>query len=647
MADRPEPLPEAQREAKPASVHTQEANAAVTQALPLEDRTSFDDATRGFLATIDPITIASDTEGAPPVFDLTEVGFLEGEAPDTVNPSLWRMAQLNAHHHGLFEVVDGVYQVRSFDLANMTLIRGETGWIIVDPLTSAETSRAALALANEHLGERPVVAVIHTHSHADHFAGVLGVVSESRVRAGEVAILAPEHYVHESLSENVLAGNVMSRRASFMYGTLLPRSPQGFVSTGLGAALAVGTTGFAVPNDIIRETGETRVLDGVEIEFQMTPGSEAPAEMVFYLPAHKALCMAEITSHHLHNVYTPRGAQVRDALVWSAQIQESIERYGDRLEVQFASHHWPTWGRERAVAYLGRQRDLYKYIHDQTLRLANHGYTPTEIAERITLPEELEQDLSARGYYGTVHHDVRAVYVKYLGFFDGNPARLYARPRVEVAPRYVALAGGPDKVLKAARDAFDAGDYRWAVELLDHLVMSAPDHVEGRALMADALEQLGYQAESAPWRNFFLSGALELREGVRSGGAALRPTEAMARALPLASLFHTMAVRLNGPKAAGVTLHLNLRFTDLEEPWLLSIERSVLHAFEDASHDAPTATLSLESVDFKRMIIGLTNAMELIGGGKLQLEGNGAALLQLRTLFDEFPPDFPIMSPRP
>ena len=357
--------------------------------------------------------------------------------------------------------------------------------------------------------------------------------------------------------------------------------------------------------------------------------------------------MAEIASHHLHNVYTPRGAQVRDALAWSAQIQESIQRYGDRLEVQFASHHWPTWGREQAVAYLERQRDLYKYIHDQTLRLANHGFTATEIAERLTLPEELDQDLSARGYYGTVHHDVRAVYVKYLGFFDGNPSRLYARARVDVAPRYVALMGGAEEVIEAARASCEAGDYRWAAELLDHVVMTDPEHVEGRALLAEALEQLGYQAESAPWRNFFLTGAKELRHGIDAKTPGLRPTEAMARALPLANLFHTMAVRLNGPKAAGVTLHLNLRFSDLEAPWLLSIERCVLHAFEGIARDEATATLEMESVDFKRMIMGLTNAMELLGAGKLKLEGNGAALLQLRTLFDEFDPGFPIVSPRP
>lgn len=390
------PLPEAHHAAKPATEHTATANASVREALPLDDRTHFDNARRGFIASLDPVTIAHDAAERP-AYDLAPLSFLEGEAPDTVNPSLWRMSQLNTLHHGLFEVVDGLYQVRSFDIANMSLIRGETGWIVIDPLTASESARAALALANEHLGERPVVAVIYTHSHADHFAGVRGVVTQEQVDAGEVQILAPEDFTTEALSENVLAGTVMTRRATYMYGTHLPRSPRGFVGTGLGASLAVGTTSFILPTDIVRETGETRTIDGVEIEFQMTPGSEAPAEMVFYLPAMRALCMAEITSHHLHNVYTPRGAQVRDALAWSRQIQESIERYGDRLEVQLASHHWPTWGREAAVAYMERQRDLYKFIHDQTLRLANHGYTMDEIAERFALPDALETDLSCRG----------------------------------------------------------------------------------------------------------------------------------------------------------------------------------------------------------------------------------------------------------
>ena len=420
------PLPEHLAQPKQATEHTKQAQERVQRALNFDDRQSFEDAKRGFIASLDPITIRRPDGHV--TYDLQQMDFLNAEAPATVNPSLWRQAQLNAQHHGLFEVCDGLYQVRSFDIANMTLIRGERGWIIIDPLTSSESSAAALALANEHLGERPVMAVLITHSHIDHFGGVLGVVTQEQVLSGEVPIIAPKDFVNESLNENVLAGNAMGRRATYMYGNLLKPSATGFVSTGLGASLSLGSTGFIVPSDTINETGETRTIDGIDIEFQMTMGTEAPAEFVFYLPKFKALCMSEITSHHLHNVYTLRGAQVRDALAWSAQINESIELFGHRLDIQFASHHWPIWGQARAVEYLEKQRDLYKYIHDQTLRLANKGFSKEEIAERVSLPPSLGQEFYNRDYYGTVHHNARAVYVKYLGFFDGNPATLYQLP---------------------------------------------------------------------------------------------------------------------------------------------------------------------------------------------------------------------------
>ncbi len=641
-----DPLPDDQRTPKAATDHTRNAQRAVLDALPFEDRRSFDDAARGFIASLDPLTIPHD-RGRRPAFDLSDVGFLDDDAPDTVNPSLWRQAQLNARHHGLFEVTDGIYQVRSFDIANMTLIRGDSGWIIVDPLTSSETSRAALALANEHLGERPVKAVLHTHSHADHFAGVLGVVTPEQVESGEVTVVAPEHYVQESLNENVLAGNVMNRRATYMYGNLLPHSPTGFVTTGLGAALSMGSTGFVVPNDIVSRTGETRVLDGVEFEFQMTPGTEAPAEFVFYLPQFKALCMSEITSHHLHNVYTPRGAQVRDALAWSAQINEAIELFGERLEIQFACHHWPIWGREAAVAYLTKQRDLYKYIHDQTLRLANHGYTKEEIAELIELPDALGLEFANRGYYGTVHHNVRAVYVKYLGYFDGNPSTLYPLPPAEAGRRYLDYMGGADAVVEKARASYAGGDYRWVAEVLRHVVMAEPDHQGARALLADTLEQLGYQSESAPWRNFFLCGALELRDGLPETGTAFAASEGMARGMPMENLFQTMAVRLNGPKADGVQLALNLRFTDLERSYLLSIGNSVLHAFADKHSDTADASLTTTSLAFKRLMMGLTTATDLIGDGQLSVDGRLEALASLGELFDRFERRFPIVTPRP
>ena len=628
---------------KPATEATKKINQGFINKLDFTDRRSFDNAKKGFIATLNPITIAHDS-GSRAAFDLEGLSFLNDEPAETVNPSLWRQAQLNALNHGLYEVVPGIYQIRSFDIANMTLIKSDSGWIIIDPLTSTEASRTGLALANKELGERPVVAVIITHSHADHFAGILGVMSHEDAESGKVAMIAPEHFVNEALSENVLAGNVMSRRATYMYGNLLPSSPTGFVTTGLGAALSMGNTGFIIPNDLIKETGETRHIDGVDIEFQMTPGSEAPAEMVFYFPQFKALCMSEITSHHLHNLYTPRGAQVRDALAWAAQINESIDLFGDRLEVEFASHHWPIWGRQEAIEYLKKQRDMYKYIHDQTLRLANHGYIKEEIAEQIKLPESLGKEFYNRDYYGTVHHNARAVYVKYLGFFDGNPATLFPLPPTEVATRYLEFMGGADAIVEKARGCFDAGDYRWVAEVLNHVVMAEPDHFNARALQADTLEQLGYQSESGPWRNFYLCGALELRQGLPKG-AAFGATASMAKSMPLENLYQTMAVRLNGPSADGLVIHLNLDFTD-SEPTLLSIENAVLHAFTGKQHQKPNATLRMSAVNFKFMMTGNTDAMKLLESGELEMSGDFEALGKFRELFDQFERRFPIVTPR-
>ena len=637
------PLPEELRQAKPASEATKAINNAFYDRLDFSNRQSFEDAKRGFIATLDPITIPH-SSGNRNAYDLEAAKFLDQDAPDTANPSLWRQAQLNAQHHGLYEVVEGIYQIRSFDIANMTLIKGDTGWVIIDPLTSTESSRAGLELANRELGEREVKAVIITHSHADHFAGILGVTTHEDVASGKVAMVAPEAFVDEALSENVLAGNVMNRRATYMYGNLLAPSATGFLTTGLGAALSMGSTGFIVPNDIITTTGEKRTLDGVEIEFQMTPGSEAPAEMVFYFPQYKALCMSEITSHHLHNVYTPRGAQVRDAYAWSAQINESIELFGDRLEVEFASHHWPIWGQTAVIDYLKKQRDVYKYIHDQTLRLANLGYTKEEIAEQVKLPRSLDQEFYNRDYYGTVHHNARAVYVKYLGFFNGNPATLYELPPVAAAHKYLEFMGGADAIVEKAQPCFDAGEYRWVAEVLNHVVMAEPDHIAGRAMLADTLEQLGYQSESGPWRNFYLCGALELREGLPRG-AKFGATASMAASIPMKIFFDSRAVRLSGPRAEGICMSLNLAFSDIT-PWHLQIENSVLNVTEGRQVDAPDATLQCESIDYKRLMMGLSDGPTLLQEGKLKIEGDAGALLTLGGLFDQFERRFPIVTPR-
>ena len=628
---------------KPASEFTKAANTAVRSALPFNDRRSFADAQRGFIATLTPLTIKH-SKGHT-AYDLSQFDFLQGESPDTVNPSLWRQAQLNAQHHGLFEICAGLYQVRSFDISNMTLIQGDQGWIIVDPLTSAESAQAALALANKHLGERPVSGVVITHSHVDHYAGIFGVVSPEDVASGVVPIIAPEHFVHEALSENVLVGNVMGRRATYMYGNLLKPGPQGFVTTGLGAALSLGTTGFMVPTDSVSKTGEARTIDGIDIEFQMTPGTEAPAEFVFFLPKFKALCMAEITSHHLHNVYTLRGAQVRDALAWSEQINASIDLFGERLDVQFASHHWPIWGREQAVEYLQKQRDLYKFIHDQSLRQANLGYTKEEIAERVHLPDALGQEFYNRGYYGSVHHNARAVYVKYLGYFDGNPATLHALPPSESGLRYVKAMGGKDAVVKIAQAAFNEGDYRWVAELLNHIMMIDAEHTSARALLADTLEQMGYQAESAPWRNFYLCGALELRHGI-PGSSNYAPSKDVLHGMPLADFFKLMAVRLLPEVVDGTQLKVNFELSDTSETWLLAIENSVLNAFPERQAEDAAATVKITSIALKQILLGSLDPSDLTAEGTLSIQGQLNIFAQLAPMFGNFPRRFPIGTPR-
>ena len=625
---------------KPATEATRQAQAAVASSLPFEDRRSFADARRGFIASIDPLTLRHARLNRP-VFDLSAMDFLHGEAPATVNPSLWRQAQLNALHHGLFEVVPGIWQVRSFDIANMTFIRSERGWIIIDPLSSAESAQAALALANRHLGERPVVAVIISHSHVDHYGGVLGIISAAQVASREVLVIAPEGFVDAALSENVLAGNAMQRRATYMYGNLLTPGVQSFVTAGLGAALSMGSVGFVQPNDTVRQTGETRHIDGVDVEFQMTPGTEAPAEMVFWFPQFRALCMSEITSHHQHNLYTPRGAQVRDALEWSQQIQASIDRYGDRVEVHFASHHWPTWGRAAAVDYLERQRDLYKFIHDQSLRLANHGYTMDEIAEQLRLPAELARDFSSRGYYGTLNHGAKAVYVKYLGHFDGNPAHLEPHPPTAAAQRYLDFMGGADAVVDKASDSFRQGDYRWVAEVLNHVMMAEPEHHRARALLADAYEQLGYQAESAPWRNFYLCGALELRRETASD-AINRPSPGVVQSMPLEDVFRLVAVRLNADRAAGIALALTICCSDLQETWRIVVGRSVLHARVSNAGAGLDPRLQTDSDTLKQVLLGIASPSDLPGDPAAV-----AVLTRLLGLLDNFKRWFPIVTRRP
>ncbi len=629
---------------KDATPATCRAHAHVRASLPAETGADFEKSRRGFIATI-PDAKSLNAAGFP-VWDMGQFAFeAEGsEAPDTVNPSLWRQAQLNAIH-GLFKVTDGIYQVRNFDLSNITFIEGAKGIIVIDPLISSETARASLALYREHRGERPVTAVIYTHSHVDHYGGVKGVLSDADLARGDIRIIAPEGFLEHAVSENVLAGNAMGRRATYMYGALLPRGPRGHVDAGLGKTVSLGEVSLVPPNEIVTRTGERLTVDGVEIVFQITPDTEAPAEMNFFFPAMKALCMAENCSCQLHNLYTPRGAQVRDAKSWSHYINEAIELFGGDTDVLFASHHWPRWGRGEAISFLEKQRDLYKYIHDQTLRLANHGLTPLEIAEEIALPPTLASEWYTRDYYGTLNHNAKAVYQRYLGWFDGNPAHLHPLPPVEAGRRYVDFMGGPLAVLRKAREAYDKGDYRWVAEVVNHLVFADPANAEARHLQADALEQMGYQAESGPWRGFYLTAAMELRHP-RPASPTPRPgATGQIKALPADELLDALSVRLNGPKAGARKLAFDLTFTDTGETFLLSLENAVLHHAKGRKSAMPNASVAIAKQAFAELVLGETTLDALVAAKCATIEGDKAALADLVALLDVFDFWFEIVMP--
>ncbi|WP_042883581.1 alkyl/aryl-sulfatase [Cupriavidus necator] len=628
--------------ANPATEITARAQAAVLQQLPFKDQRDFEDARRGFIGTIDNPEIR-DAQGNV-VWSLTPYAFLgEASAPATVNPSLWRQARLNMNH-GLFQVTDRIYQVRGFDIANMTIIEGNTGLILIDPLTAMETSRAGLDLYYKHRPRKPVVAVIYTHSHADHFGGARGVISEDDVKAGRVTVLAPEGFMEEAVSENVFAGNAMSRRAQYMYGFNLPRSATGQVDVGLGKAVANGTLTLVPPTDLITRTGETRTIDGVQIEFLMAPGTEAPAEMLLYLPQWKALCAAEDATHNLHNLYTIRGAQVRDADQWWRALDETIDRFGGRTEVLFAQHHWPTWGRDNIVTYLGKQRDGYKFIHDQSLRLANLGFVPAEIAERVKLPPSLAAEWHLRDYYGTVNHNAKAVYQRYLGWYDGNPANLHPLPPEEAGKRYVEYMGGAARVLEQARASYARGEYRWVAEVLKHVVFADPSNQAARRLQADALEQLGYQTESATWRNAYLTGATELRDGPPKAGRRTASADVL-RAMTDAMFLDYLAISLNGDRAAGKTVAINWVQPDTGKRYALTVENGVFRYKADAQHASPQATLTMPRAVLTGVLLGQTTLQAETQAGRARVDGDPQALGAWVALMDKFEPNFGIVTP--
>ncbi|WP_419997142.1 alkyl/aryl-sulfatase [Streptomyces boninensis] len=601
-------------------------------AADLTDRTDFEDADRGFLAG--PLERQITTEDGRVAWDFDDTAFLDGDCPDTVNPSLWRQSQLVARA-GLYEVTEGVYQVRGYDLSNMSLIEGDRGVIVVDPLISQENAAAALALYRSQRGDKPVTGVIITHSHIDHFGGIRGVLSDDE---GEVPILAPEHYLQESVAENVYAGTAMLRRGFYYGGMNLDRGPTGLVGMGLGFTASTGTPGLLPATLDITHTGQEETVDGVRLVFQLTPGTEAPSEMNFLIPGRRALCMAENACHNLHNILTLRGALVRDARVWSRYLNESIQLADGKADVVFASHHWPTWGAERWRTFLAEQRDLYAYLHDQTLRLANQGCTGPEIAEIVELPPGLDKVWHTHGYYGSVSHNVKAVYQRYLGWYDGHPASLWEHPPTETAKRYADCMGGVDAMVAKARDYADAGDLRFAAQLLRHAVFADPGSTDAKELQAQVFERLAYGAECATWRNCYLVGAQELRGGVQHTelGAG-----AMLAALTVEQLFDSVAIRVDGPKAWDHHLTLDWHFTDLGERYRMTLRNGALtHARLDGQPADRPADVSLTLT--KPQLLDLLAGKGLEGA---ELTGDAGVVQTLTSVLDEPDPDFAIVTP--
>lgn len=622
-------------EHKPATAYTAKANAEVLERLPFEDTRDFDDAARGLIAPLPDEGRIYDDQGRqvwdPVVFDeVTSVG----DAPDTVNPSLWRVLNL-LRHRGLFEVVPGIYQVRGADAANVTIVEGPEGLVIMDAGMGYDNARASMDLYREHRGhDKPVVAVVYSHSHIDHYGGVRGIIDEADVKAGKVKVVAPEHFTFEAASENVFAGNAMGRRASYQYGSLLERNVTGNLGSGLGLNTPTSPITLILPTHEITETGQTMELGGLLFEFMMAPGSEAPAEMFTRIPQLRAMSVAEDANHTLHNVYTLRGAKLRDALAWSDYLDAAIREWVDEVDVLFGPHHWPTWGTAEIRDHLAKQRDIYKYLNDEVLRLANHGYNMDEATEMIELPESLDKHWANRGYYGSVSHNAKAVWAYYLGYFDGNPAHLHALPQEPAARKKVEYMGGGDAILERARKDFEAGEYRWVADVVDTLVTAEPDNQAARELLADTYERLGYQEENGTWRNYYLSGTQELRHGVLELPAPAFGTPDTIRAVPTELYLQYLAVRLNGPQAHDKYVTFNLVLPDIDESYGLVLENAVLHVAPVV--ESPDATLTLDRTTMDGIILGERNFQDVIADGAATISGDQGKFHEFLDMLDDF-----------
>jgi alkyl sulfatase BDS1-like metallo-beta-lactamase superfamily hydrolase len=628
---------------KDATQATKAANSKLLKELPFSDTTDFDNARKGRIAPL-PQELIKGAAGNP-VWNPAQYDFISDKAaaPDTVNPSLWRQSQLITMS-GLFEVTDGIYQVRNLDLSNMTIIEGKEGITIVDPLVSAETAKVGLELYYSKRGKKPVKNVIYTHSHVDHYGGVRGVVDEADVKAGKVKIYAPEGFMEAAVAENIMAGNVMSRRASYMYGNLLKPDAKGQVGAGLGTTTSAGTVTLIPPTNIVTKTGQKEVIDGLTYEFLMAPGSEAPSEFLWYIEEKKAISAAEDATHTLHNTYSLRGAKIREPLPWSKYLNQVLTMWGDKAEVIFAQHHWPTWGNKNVNDFLRKQRDLYRYINDETLHQANQGKTMREIAESFKMPDSLGKAWANRGYYGSVYHDVAATYVLYLGWFDGNPATLHELPPVESSKKYVEFMGGADAVLKKAKQAYDKGEYRWVAQVVHHVVFADPNNKAARNLEADALEQLGYQAESGPWRNFYLTGAQELRNGVAKLPTPNTASPDTVKAMTMEMIFDYWSVRLNREKAGDAVVRLNFKI-DGSESYLVELGNGVVNHTAGVQASDVDATISLSKDVLTNIMLNKVKLDDAIKAGDVKISGKEAKLKELLSYFDNFEFWFNIVTP--
>jgi len=632
--------------AKPASEATKAANAAVLTALPFNNKQAFEDSEKGFIAPLENNGVVKNEKGVT-VFDLTMYDFLKGDkpSPDTVNPSLWRQTQIMQHYTGLFKVTEGIYQVRGLDISNITFIEAPKGVIIMDPLASAEVAKAALELYRKHRGNKPVVAVIHSHSHIDHYGGVMGVISHEDIKSGKVKIYAPAGYTEAALNEGVIGGNRQTRLSGYQYSMLVPLSPTGNMGSGLGLGPSKGTVTFAVPTNLITKPVQKEKIAGLEFEFMLAPDTEAPAEMFFYIPKFKALSTAEDAVHTLHNVYSLRGAKVRSAYNWAKYLNLANERWGGKAEVLYAPHHWPIWGKQRISDHLTKQSAAYKYINDQSIRLANSGYDMVEAAEMLQLPKELQSEWGLRGYYGTVNHDVKAAIDKQFGWYNGNPATLHPLPRVETGKKFVEYMGGADAILKKAKEDFDKGNYRWVMQVLMQVVYADPNNMKARNLMADASEQLGYQSEAGTWRGWYLSAAKDLREGVKPLQVVDFASPDTVAAMPLELFFDYLSIRLNGPKAEGKTIKLNLALPDTKDKYLLVVQYGVLQYHKDQQAKDADASLTMNRDTLNQIIEGKLKVEQGVTKGTIKMKGDAKKFEKFVSLLDTFDPWYQVVMP--